>query len=162
MSPDVVFCSPSATRFNVLSIQRCCSAYFVMHGYLSYCCLPINLKQSGRFVLATTLSQHCNNIESCHSLDILPFFQNILCKPRRRLGGEMPMWKWITMKYSCENGNRMQELQLTDHNWPFIRNIQRNYMTAKVIEFLVWQQLLWLEATTSCSARSKQGIKNLH
>lgn len=124
MSPDVVFCSPSATRFNVLSIQRCCSAYFVMHGYLSYCCLPINLKQSGHFVLATTWSQHCNNTESCHSLDILLFFQNILCKPRRRLGGEMPMWKWITMKYSCENGNRMQELQLTDHNWPFIRNIQ--------------------------------------
>lgn len=91
--PDVVFCSPSATRFNVLSIQRCCSAYFVMHGYLNYCCLPINLKQSGHFVLATTLSQHCNNIASCHSLDILPFFQNILCKPRRRLGGEMPVWK---------------------------------------------------------------------
>lgn len=70
--------------------------------------------------IVSTLQQHWELPLTGYS----PFFQNILCKPRRRLGGEMPMWKWITMKYSCENGNRMQELQLTDHNWPFIRNIQ--------------------------------------
>ncbi len=74
-APGVVFCcwSPSASGFDVLCVQRWCSAYL---GWNSYCCLSVISNQSILlWPLTSTRHFHPHN---CRSLDIFSFSDHSL------------------------------------------------------------------------------------
>ncbi len=74
-APGVVFCScsTSASGFDVLCVQRWCSAYLGCNEcffFFSYCCLSIISNQSVHSPLTSTRHFHPHN---CRSLDIFSF-----------------------------------------------------------------------------------------
>jgi len=79
-APGVVFCwcSPSASGFDVLCVQRYCMIWY--SGYLSYCCLSIISNQS----VHSPLTSDINKAFSSTQLQLTGyflFFGTILCKP---------------------------------------------------------------------------------
>lgn len=71
-------CTPTASRFNILRIQRCSSSYFiVMSVLLSYCCLPNNTLAIPLWSLTSTWHFPPSNLQlTAYFLFASPFSLN--------------------------------------------------------------------------------------